>query len=84
MPGMIRLTDVDSGGHPSASGSTNVIINNLYAVRSGEMRMCPPPKGPGTNLGVHSVKINNRDVQLGGDPVSSGCMQSQCSSDYNG
>ena len=75
MPGVVRMPDVDSGGHPNITSSPDTFTNSLKTTRIFDVRTCY-----GADLGTHTVFVNSRDIQVCGDPVTSGCVQVQCSS----
>lgn len=88
MPGVVRISDLNSGhdGFPrvsSSSGSLNTISNNLQIVRYGDCRGIHSCNGGchcGINVGLHNVIVNNRSIQTGSDPTTCGAIQDQCSS----
>lgn len=77
MPGVVRKTDIDSGGHVNIMASQNVITNGLPTARNGDIR--PRRTSTESNVGIHNVIVNNAYIQVCGDPTSGGCCQCQCS-----
>lgn len=91
MPGVHRQGDSTSGHGcwpPTvpASYSPNVFVNGKAVVRSGDsiVEHCctqdPYPCHTGVYTGSHTVKVNGRDKQVAGDPISCGDTASGCSS----
>lgn len=88
MPGIVRISDLNSGhdGFPrvsNSSGSLNTISNNLQIVRYGDSRNLHSCNGRyhcGINIGLHNVIVNNRSIQTSSDPTSCGSIQDQGSS----
>ena len=74
MPGVVRMPDIDSLGHPNCTASPDVYTNNLRTARFTDSRGC------GSDCGPHNVYANCLDVQTCGDPVTSGHIQVMCSS----
>lgn len=72
MPGVVRKPDNDSMGHPNATASPDTITNNQQTARFSDMRTCS-----GTDMGSHTVIVNNLDIQVIGDPTSNGHTQVQ-------
>ncbi len=88
MPGHVRLTDLCSGHcfppRLNITSSRDTFINSIPATRYIDVRAihcCGPLCHGGLNIGVHDVHVNNRYSQAGGDPISCGCFQAQCSPD---
>lgn len=77
MPGVVRQPDIDSMGHPNITSSFDTFTNNRMTTRMMDMRPCPPMGG--LDIGVRNVLVNNRPIQVCGDPVTSGHIQVQCS-----
>lgn len=83
MPGlpMARIIDVCSGhptapSRPPATGSMDVLVNNMPAVRAGDLWVphgSPPHTGIGM-VGSMTVLINGLPAMRTGDPISCGSV----------
>lgn len=89
MPAASRLGDACSGhgpypGRPSYSGSDNVLINGIPALRTGDgyVPHCSPKKchSGSAGTGSSSVFVNGRPLIRIGDPVSCGSVSAMGSS----
>lgn len=90
MPGVVRLTDLCSGHdcyerRCSSISSEDTITNNIQTTRFDDIRpvhSCPIGVAhSGKNIGKHNVMVNNRSIQVCGDPVDCGSIQDQGSID---